>query len=91
MNRELITSRETVPDGTVWMVAADERGLGLESCRCGQSVISALTKYHGSVIEIEFSHEDGQRCMAAFTRDKFQPLSFVEYRRLLGHEVDDGD
>jgi hypothetical protein len=90
LSADLIASREPVSNDTVWMVTSDERGLGLESCRCGQSVVAALTKFHGPTIELEFTHEQGV-CRAAFSRDKFQPLSWVEYRQLMGLETESDD
>jgi hypothetical protein len=87
MNFELIASRESIDDQTIWMVTADERGLGLESCRCGQSVIAAITKFHGPAIELEFMHE-GSCCRAAFTRDKFQPLTWADYQKVMGLDPD---
>jgi hypothetical protein len=90
MSADFIQSRTTIDNKTIWLVTADERGLGLESCRCGQSVVAALTKYHGAVIEVEFSHEESH-CRAAFDRKDFKPLTWPEYQKLMGVEVEDAE
>jgi hypothetical protein len=87
---DLIVSREDVEwNGTSphWIVAADSRGLGLDSCGCERCVDFPPTKIveHQnlrSIVRVTFFHrksDDLSACMMAFRASDMKPLTFEEY------------
>ena len=75
-----IVSREQVDEQTTWLVAADNRGLGLEDCGCGKNIELVIAKFRGPVVEKIFVHANNEACKLAFDRNAdFSPLTYENY------------
>jgi hypothetical protein len=88
---DLIVQREDVEIQGVpyrWMVAADQRGLGLETCGCDKCAEFPPDKIveqkdYGHLVVVTFAHHrpDNMRwfCSMAFEHPEMKPLTFDEY------------
>ena len=89
----MIESRMAIPeDKTWWVVAADERGMGISTCGCEPSPNRWITYNNGFVV-VTFKHtKDDWQCRMGFDERKlYKPMTLADYREATGQSVEVDD
>lgn len=85
-----ITREELDAGNTTWLTTPDFGGLGLTDCGCGKEVEKRIIQTRQPALEVIFYHDgESSRCMMAFLRPDFTPLTYQAYCDLFPKAIED--